>query len=246
MANRFSESSNPLIGDAALKRTRSKAEMESLGTMTVQGAVDKSLLLFFILACTGAIGWSYPHPILIWGGAIVGFILVMVSVFNPKRSNILAPLYAVCEGLFVGGISYMYASMVDGIIFKAVTMTLAMIFLMLFIYKSGLIKVTKSFRMGIVMATGAVFILYLVNIVLGLFGINMPFLHEASPLGIGISVVIIGIAALNLLLDFDNFEKGEAMQMPKYFEWFFAMGLLVTVVWLYLEILRLLAMLNRD
>jgi len=150
----------------------------------------------------------------------------------------------VVEGFFGGAVSLLYASLMDGIIFHAVTLTLGVFFLMLFIYKTGLIKVTNKFRTGVIMATGAVFLVYMVAIVLRLFGINMPFLHDTGPIGIGISLVIIGIASLNLLLDFDFFEKGAQHRAPAYMEWFAAMGLIITLVWLYLEILRLLAIFN--
>ncbi|RMF00908.1 MAG: Bax inhibitor-1/YccA family protein, partial [Bacteroidetes bacterium] len=124
------------------------------------------------------------------------------------------------------------------------TLTMAVFFMMLFLYKSGTIKVTQKFRSGVIMATGAVLLVYIVNIVLSLFGVNMPFLHEGGLMGIGISLVIIGIAALNLMLDFDNFDTGEQVGAPAYYEWYFAMGLLVTLVWLYVEILRLLSILS--
>ena len=158
----------------------------------------------------------------------------------------LAPAYAAFEGLFVGAITAMYAYAFEGIIFHAVSLTVAILFMMLFIYKTGIIKVTEKFRMGVMMATGAVFIVYLASWILGMFGVSVPFLHQGGMLGIGISVVIIGIASFNLLLDFDNFEKGEKFGAPSYMEWFSAMGLLITLVWLYVEILRLLAILSSN
>jgi len=239
----FFESSNPVMNEKILQQ--SAGTMVHGGeVMTVNGAVNKTLLLTAILLFTTLFSYLNPNPILMWGGAIAGFIVVMISVFKPQYSNITAPLYAGLEGLFVGGISAMYAAAFNGIIFQAVTVTMAILFMMLFLYKSGIIKVTKSFRTGVIMATGAVLLVYLVSFALGMFGINVPFLHEGGMMGIGISVVIIGIASLNLLLDFDNFEKGEELGAPRYMEWFFAMGLLVTLVWLYLEVLRLIAMLS--
>jgi uncharacterized YccA/Bax inhibitor family protein len=186
------------------------------------------------------------NPLFMWGGAIGGFVVVLIATFKPAWSGTLGPIYAALEGLFVGSISAMYASAFGGIIFQAVTLTMAIFFIMLFVYKTGIIQVTNKFRTGVVMATAAVALVYLVNIVLSMFGINMPYLHEGGLIGIGISLVIIGIASLNLLLDFDSFEKGEQAGAPAYMEWFFAIGLLVTLVWLYLEILRLLSILNRD
>ena len=247
----FLESSNPMLQDQLIQR----ASHETLdgdmianrsARMTVQGATNKSLLLGGIMLITAIFGYSLANPLFLWGGAILGFVAVLAATFKPAWSGTLAPIYAALEGLFVGSVSAVYASLFDGIIFQAVTLTMAVFFIMLFVYKTGIIKVSNKFRMGVVMATGAIFLVYLVNIILSFFGINMPFLHDGGMLSIGISLVIVGVASLNLLLDFDNFEKGEQYGAPAYMEWFFAMGLLVTLVWLYLEILRLLSMLNRD
>jgi uncharacterized YccA/Bax inhibitor family protein len=150
------------------------------------------------------------------------------------------------EGFFVGSISAMYATFQGGIVFNAVCLTIATLFMMLFIYKSGVIKVNNKFRTGVMMATGAVALVYVLSFALSFFGIQIPYLHEGGMIGIGISVVILGVAALNLLLDFDNFEKGEQYGAPMYMEWFSAMGLLITLIWLYIEFLRLLAILNND
>ena len=158
-----------------------------------------------------------------------------------EYSPTLAPLYAALEGLFVGGISAMYAARFGGIVFQAIMLTIAVLFTMLFLYRSGIIKVTEKLRAGVYMATGAIFLVYILSFILSFFGIQIPFLHSTGPIGIGISLVIIGIAAFNLLLDFDNFEKGERYGAPAYMEWFLGMGLLITLVWLYIEILRLLA-----
>lgn len=215
-------------------------------TMTVQGAVNKSLILFGILLLSAGAGFLYPNPLFMWGGAIGGIILVLVTSFKLSLAPVTAPLYAALEGLFVGSVSAIFAAAFDGIIFQAVTLTLALLFMMLFIYKTGLVKVTEKFRTGVIMATGAVLVVYLLNFVLSMFGVNMPFLHEGGMIGIGISLLIIGIACLNLLLDFDNFERGERAGAPEFMEWFSAMGLLITLVWLYMEILRLLSVLSRD
>ncbi|RME03633.1 MAG: Bax inhibitor-1/YccA family protein, partial [Bacteroidetes bacterium] len=131
-----------------------------------------------------------------------------------------------------------------GIIFQAVTLTFAVLFMMLFLYKSGTIKVTQKLRSGVIMATGAILLVYIINLVLSFFGMNVPYLHEGGMMGIGISLLIIGVAAMNLLLDFDNFDKGEQYGAPAYMEWFCAMGLIITLVWLYIEILRLLSILS--
>ena len=239
----FFESSNPVINEKAFQKSAGTL-VQGGETMTVSGAVNKTLLLTAILLFTTVYSYANPNPIFMWGGAIGGFIVVIFSVFKPQYSNITAPIYAALEGLFVGGISIAYASVYNGIIFQAVSITMAILFVMLFLYKSGIIKVTKSLRTGVIMATGAVALVYIASMVLGMFGISVPFLHSGGMIGIGISVVIIGIASMNLLLDFDNFEKGEQFGAPKYMEWFSAMGLLITLVWLYLEVLRLVSMLS--
>lgn len=214
------------------------------GRMTVSGAVNKSLLLGALMLATAVLSFASMNPILMWGGAIGGLIVVLIATFRPQNSPVLAPIYAGLEGLFVGGISGIYASAFDGIVFQAVTLTMAVFFLMLFFYKTGIIKVTKKLRSGIIMATGAIFVVYMLNFVLSFFGINLPYLHDGGMIGIGISLLIIGVAAMNLLLDFDNFEKGEQYGAPAYMEWFSAMGLLITLVWLYIEILRLIAIMS--
>ena len=213
-------------------------------TMTVQGAINKSFILGAIMLATAVYGYSAMNPLIMWIGGIGGFIMVLIAAFKPHLSPTLAPIYAGLEGLFVGGISAVYASFMDGIIFQAVTLTIAVFFLMLFIYKSRIIKVDNRFRTGVIMATGAIFVVYLLSFALSFFGIQVPFIHDGGPIGIGISVVIVGVAALNLMLDFDNFERGEQYNAPAYMEWFSAMGLLVTLVWLYVEILRLLSKLS--
>ena len=245
----FFESSNPVMKEEAYQKAASgtldgdmiQAEGEK---MTASGAVNKTFILTGIMILTAIVGFSNPNQLFLWGGAIGGLVIVLIASARPQNSPILAPIYAALEGLFVGAISAMYANLFNGIIFQAVTLTIAVLFIMLFLYKSDIIKVTKQLRTGVIMATGAVFVLYLVNIVLSLFGINMPFLHEGGLIGIGISLLIVGIAAFNLLLDFDNFDKGEQYGAPGYMEWFSAMGLLITLVWLYVEILRLLAMIS--
>lgn len=237
----FFESSNPVMKEEAYQQASHDGAVQYGETMTVQGAVNKTFMLTALLVMTAVIGFSSPNPLFMWGGAIGGLIVVFIAAAKPSRSPILAPIYAGLEGLFVGSISAMYANFMDGIIFQAVTLTIAVLFMMLFVYKAGIIKVTQKFRAGIVMATGAVLFVYLLSWVLSMFGINMPYLHEGGTMGMIISLVIIGIAALNLLLDFDNFEKGEQYNAPAYMEWFSAMGLLITLVWLYVEILRFIA-----
>lgn len=238
-------SGNPILDDDRYQKAAREAGYDQ-STMTVSGAVNKSLILGAIMLVTAAISWVMPNMLFLWGGALGGFICVLVSVFRPQYSATTAPIYAVFEGLFLGTASLAYAGLYHGIVFQAFSLTIALLFLMLFLYKAGVIRVTDKLRSGIMMATGAICLVYLLNFALSFFGINMPYLHQGGMIGIGISLVIIGVASMNLLLDFDNFEKGAQYGAPKYMEWFSAMGLLITLVWLYLEILRLLSRLSRD
>jgi uncharacterized YccA/Bax inhibitor family protein len=193
---------------------------------------------------------------LMMGGLILGFITAMVTIFKKEWAGITAPIYAVFEGLFLGGVSAFVeaaffaskepgvASTSNGIVFNAVALTFGVFLLMLLLYRNQIIKPTQKFMMGVAAATGAIFLLYLVNMIMGFFGASMPFLHSNGPLGIGISLVIVVVAALNLIIDFKNIEDAVAQGAPKYMEWFGAFGLMVTLVWLYLEILRLVALLT--
>lgn len=241
----FFESRNPVMNEqafAASAKTQTQAQGAIQGnTMTVSGAVNKTFLLTTILLAAALFSYTYFNQWYMIIGGVGGLIVVLIAAFRPHLSPTMAPLYAVLEGLFVGAISYLYAGLYNGIIFQAVLLTVALLFMMLFLYRTGLVKVTEKFRTGVMMATGAVLLVYLLNFALSFFGVSVPFLHEGGPIGIGISLVIIGIASLNLLLDFDNFEKGEQYRAPAYMEWFSAMGLLITLVWLYIEILRLLS-----
>jgi len=243
----FESSSNPFMSDKNYSEAILDTEVYEGGTMTVNGAVNKTFMLMGVMLVTAVFSWLYASPMLMWGGAIGGLIMVFVTIWKKEQSAILAPIYALCEGLFLGSISKFAAlAAYSGIVFNAVLLTSAILLMMLFIYKTGLIKVTQKFRMGVVMATGAVLVVYILSWILGMFGMNIPFLHEGGMIGMGISLVIIGIASLNLLLDFDNFERGEAAREPEYMEWFSAMGLLITLVWLYVEILRFLMIFAGD
>ncbi|MTH54325.1 hypothetical protein GKZ89_13015 [Bacillus mangrovi] len=217
--------------------------------MTLMGAVHKSFLLLFILVISAGATWYYAAqgddvtPMMLIG-AIGGLIFALITSFVPKASPVTAPVYAVLEGMFVGGISAYYASLYDGIVMQAVLITMGIFLGLLLVYRSGLIKVTQNFRIGVAAATLGVFMVYLISFVLGFFGLTVPFLHDSSIIGIIISLVIIVIAALNLVLDFDFIEYGAAHGLPKHMEWYAGFALLVTLVWLYLEILRLLSKLN--
>lgn len=222
-------------------------------SMTLQGVVNKTFILTLLMASSAGFSWQYvqTHPqasgLLSIGSALVGFVLVMISSFKPTLSPVIAPAYGVIEGIFVGVISARYAALYNGIVLQASLLTLGILFALLFAYQSRLIKATENFKLGLVAATGGIAIVYLVSIVLGFFGIQIPLIHQSGMVGIGFSLVVVVIAALNLVLDFDFIENGVAHGAPKYMEWQAALGLLVTLVWLYIEMLRLLSKLrSRD
>lgn len=246
MANNLFRSSNPMFRDENM-RSSSILDQTSFneGTMTVEGAVNKSLILFGILMLTSAYAFLNPNYTLMWVGIIGGLIASLVGIFKPQYAPYAAPAYAAFEGLAIGTISIVYASLYAGIVFQAATLTFGVLFLMLTLYKARIITVTEKLRSGIMMATGAIALLYLVNMILyWTMGYRMPFIHEGGTFGIIFSLAVVALASFNLLLDFDNIERGAQMNAPKYMEWASAMGLLITLVWLYLEILRLLAKLQ--
>lgn len=237
----FSESQNPVLSEEMMRSKGEEFSGEVTETFTMSSAINKTFFLMVVLLATSIVGYMFPNPILVFGGAIGGLIVVFLCVRKIEKSATYAPIYAALEGLFVGGISAMYATFGNGIILQAVSLTLLVFFVMLVVHKSGLIPITEKFRMGIVMATGAIALIYLLSFVLSFFGIHMPYIHEGGTFGILFSVFVIGIASLNLLLDFDLFKRGEEFGAPKYMEWFAGMSLLITIVWIYIEVLRLLA-----
>lgn len=218
--------------------------------MSLQGAVNKTLMLLAILFVSAFYVWSMDYKSILLPlsiGAIGGVIFALITVFKPSAAPITAPIYAVLEGLALGGISVFFELQFPGIVFQAVLITISILLALLMIYKMRIIEVTQNFRLGVTAATFGIAIVYLVNIILGFFGFSVPFIHESGLVGIGISLVIVTIAALNLVLDFDFIEQGANQGFPKYMEWYSAFGLLVTLIWLYLEILKLLSKLrSRD
>lgn len=239
-------------GNPSLKKEAFE-KFDALGsgkTMTIRGTVNKTFILILLVLSTFVYSWNQfvenPGSVLplILIGAIGGLIVALITIFVPKVSPFTAPVYALLEGLFLGAVSAQYEAQYGGIVFQAVLLTIGVLLSLLLAYTSGLIKVTQNFRLGVAAATGAILLVYVFSFIGGFFGINIPHLHEATPIGIAISVVIVIIAALNLVLDFDYIEQASASRVPKYFEWYGAFGLLVTLVWLYLEILRLLSKLR--
>lgn len=236
-------SGNPTLSENMFRQNT--AVDSAQGAMTISGTVNKIGILFLLLLIGASISWYQPSPAFIWLGAIGGFIVAIVTVFKKEWSPVTAPLYSVLEGLFLGAISMVYANMYEGIVFNAVALTLGIFAAMLVTYRSGLIKVTQKFRMGIIAATGGIALVYFASIILGFFGINLSLVTGSGMFGIGFSLIVVVVAALNLVLDFDLIERGVKEGAPKYFEWYTAFGLIITLVWLYLELLRLLSKLQR-
>ena len=222
------------------------------GAMTLNGTVNKTGLLLVLAVITAAFAWNQVEVtaegmtggLYVWGGLIGGFILAMVTVFKKEWSPVTAPMYALVEGFFLGGISAVFEARYPGIVFQAVLLTFGTLFALLFAYRSGLIKATENFKLGVVAATGGIALVYLATIVLGFFGVDIPMIHDSGIVGIGFSLFVIVIAALNLVLDFDLIESGVEQCAPKYMEWYGGFGLMVTLVWLYIEFLRLLSKLQ--
>ena len=228
------------------------------GAMTLNGTVNKTGILLLLSVLTAAFAWTQSVvtgpdgtamvapgvTIYALGGAIGGFILAMVTVFKKTWSPVTAPLYALVEGFFLGAISAVFELKYPGIVFQAVVLTFGTLGALLAAYRSGLIRATENFKLGVVAATGGIALVYLVSMGLRLFGKDIPLIHESGLVGIGFSLFVVVIAALNLVLDFDFIESGVEAGAPKYMEWYGAFGLMVTLVWLYLEFLRLLSKLQ--
>jgi uncharacterized YccA/Bax inhibitor family protein len=177
-------------------------------------------------------------------GGLGGFIMAMVTIFKKEWSGVTAPIYALLEGLFLGSISAMLELRFPGIAIEAVALTFGTCFCLLLAYRSGLIRATEKFKLGIVAATGGIALVYVVSMVIGFFGVRVPYIYGSGPIGILFSLFVVVIAALNLILDFNFIEQGVSRGAPKYMEWYSAFGLMVTLIWLYLEIIRLLSKLR--
>ena len=223
--------------------------------MTVSGAVNKTGILVILCVLTAAWTWnrffgaaatspeeamqSVALPAVV--GGIGGFIVAMVTIFKKQWAGITAPIYALLEGLVLGGVSALLEFKFRGIAIQAVALTFGTLVAMLLVYRSGLIKVTEKFRIGVVAATGGIAVFYLLQFILGFFGVHFTSINGATPIGIGFSLLVVVIAAMNLVLDFDLIEQGARYGAPKYMEWYGAFALMITLVWLYFEILRLLS-----
>ena len=238
--NTFGRSGNPAFSRNFSNTTESIPLAER---MTLDGAVNKTSILLALCFGGAAIGWNMPQ--LMIPGFIIGFILALVTIFrNPSKSGTTAPLYALAQGIGLGGISMLANFQFPGIVIQALGLTFGITASLLFLYKSGLVKPTENFRLMIFSATGGICILYIVSFAMSLFGSPIGFIHSNGLFGIGFSLFVVAIAALNLVLDFDFIEEGAEQGLPKYMEWYGAFSLMVTLIWLYLEILRLLIKLN--
>ncbi len=244
---------NPALNEKTF--TRIDRRYVDAGVMSIQGTVNKIGLLLVLAIATATWTWTLVSVqsgaafYLIAVGGIGGLVVAIVTVSKHTWAPVTAPIYCLLKGLVLGGISAIFEVMYPGVVFQAVCLTFGTLFCVLVAYRTGLIKATENFKLGIAAATGGIMLVYLVTFLLGLLGIHqLTFIHASGPIGIGFSLFVVVIAALNLVLDFDFIESGAARGAPKYMEWYAAFGLMVTLVWLYIEILRLLAKLaaNRD
>lgn len=242
--------SNPAL-NAKTFRPQSIGEMDK--SMTLDGTVNKSFILLFCVLLSASYTWQQfflGNGAAVSGlmimGAIVGFVLALVTIFKNTLAPYTSPLYALCQGLFLGGLSATLEQSYPGIVIQAVALTFGTLFCLLSAYKTKLIQATENFKLGVFAATGAIALIYLVSFILGFFGIQIPGIFGAGPVGILFSLVVVGIAALNLVLDFDFIERGAEHNLPKYMEWVGAFGLMVTLIWLYIEILNLLVKLRNQ
>jgi uncharacterized YccA/Bax inhibitor family protein len=241
-------SNNPVLKESAFT-----GQISSGQAMTIQGTVNKTGLLLLCVVVTSAWTWGLsrseaPEAAVPWmlGGAFGGFIVALLTIFKKQWSPLTAPIYALLEGLFLGGISAYLERSYPGIAVRAVTLTFATLLLLLLAYKTGIVRATRGFKLGILTATGAIALVYAANMIMSLFfHRQITSLYSSSPLGIGISLFVVVIAALNLIIDFDMIENAAKMGAPRYMEWYGAFGLMITLIWLYTEILRLLGKLQR-
>ncbi|MDG2492250.1 MAG: Bax inhibitor-1/YccA family protein [Flavobacteriaceae bacterium] len=234
-------SGNPVLSKSTFNRASDASEK-----MTIEGTVNKTAISLLLMVGTGYLTFESMNPVFMISCGIGGFIMALITIFKKEWAPITVPIYAILEGGLLGGVSFLYNTLYDGIVTNAIYLTVGILLSLLMAYRSGLIKPTENFKLGIAAATGGIAIVYLINFIMSFFGPGMGIMNiqNASLMSIGFSLLVVVIAALNLVLDFDFIEEGAEKGAPKYMEWYGAFGLLVTLVWLYLEILRLLAKLN--
>ena len=243
---------NPALSETSYQRLRQAPYAATgLETFTAEGAISKTALLLVLVAGTAVATMTQVTPqsasLAIWPASLIGLGFGIATAFKPTWARITAPLYALAEGVVIGGLTLIFNERFPGIGAQAALGTFAVLAVMLVLYRTGLIKVTERFRFGVIAATGAVCLMFLVSFLFSLFGSGLSIFSFAnsSPLAIGFSLLIIAVAALNLVLDFDFIENADKAGLPKYAEWYAAFGLMVTLIWLYIEMLRLLARLRR-
>jgi uncharacterized YccA/Bax inhibitor family protein len=230
--------SNPLLKDSVFEST-----IRSNEVMSVSGVINKSIILWFLLAGSAFYLWAYPNVIMplifpIWVG---GFASAMISIFKKQASPFSSPIYAICNGFTLGAISLYFS----GVLVNAILLTVCVLFCMLAAYKTGILRATPRFQKVVILSTFAICFVYIIDLFLNIFGAGrFPYIHNSSGLGIVISLAIVAIASLNLIIDFDLIEQGVHYGAPKYMEWYSAFSLMVTLIWLYLQVLRLLSKLR--
>jgi len=246
----FYKSKNPALSEQIFTKSRDGATYSE--TMTIQGTVNKTAFLGMLVFIGALFTWNWYfstqnlaaiQPVII-GSSVIALIVAVVIIFKKTTAPYLAPVYCGIKGLALGGISAFMESVYPGIVLQAILLTLGILFSLLFIYKTGLIKASENFKLMVASATAGIGIIYLISFVGSFFGFYMPMIHEGSTWGIIFSLAVVAIAALNLVIDFDFIEQGEEAKAPKYMEWYGAFGLMVTIIWLYIEILRLLSKLR--
>ncbi len=240
--------SNPALNDKVFDLERSATG----DVMTINGTVNRTGILLCLLMFTAVFSWDRaysavnPGELYPWliGSAIAGFVVAIITVFKKTAAPITAPIYAAIEGVLLGILSAFYEMQFPGLVFQAILLTFGTLFALLMAYRSGIIKATENFKLGVFAATGGIGLIYLATFILSFFGISIPYIHGSGTIGILFSLFVVVIAALNLVLDFDFIESGAERRAPKYMEWYAAFGLLVTLIWLYIEMLRLLSKLR--
>ncbi|MFA5068633.1 MAG: Bax inhibitor-1/YccA family protein [Candidatus Omnitrophota bacterium] len=233
-------SGNPTLRDNVFSQLSNAG---AYNAMTVQGTVNKSFLMALLVVFSASLVWNRPSAAagLLLPSLAVGFIIALVTVFKKEYAPYTAPIYALTQGVVLGAVSAFFEKSYPGIVIQAVGLTISTLICMLIAYKTGIINPTQRFRLGIIAATGGIALFYLTGLIMSFFGFNMGIIHSSTPIGIAFSAVVVIVAALNLVIDFDFIVKGAAYNAPGYMEWYGAFALMVTLIWLYLEILRLLS-----
>lgn len=238
--------SNPALNSNTFKNVVKKDSLHLDNTMTIRGTVDKTALALCMLVISGYYSFSQANLTLMVLGGVIGLFLFFTLIFKKSWAPFIVPLYSISQGFVVGGISYFYNSQYEGIVLQAVLLTILVLFSMLFAYRSKIIKPTENFKLAIFSSIMAIFLIYVIGIIMGLFGTGLSILdpRNSSLASIGFSFFVVAIGAFSLVIDFDFIEEGAEKGAPKYMEWYGAFGLLVTLIWLYVEILRLVAKLR--